>query len=101
MASNNNVVISKLEVLELSGGGFFVAHNDRYGYLSTDEALMAVAHFMITKQPHHWLKSKSQREQEDDAALNSFKQRRLEASEVDLRKVPAFITIPKTNEVQQ
>lgn len=101
MVSNNNVVISKLEVLELSGAGFFVAHNDRYAYLSTDEALMAVAHFMITKQPHHWLKSKSQREQEDDAALNSFKQRRLEASEVDLRKVPAFITIPKANEVQQ
>ena len=101
MVSNNNVVVSKLEVLELSGSGFFVAHNDRYGYLSTDEALMVVAHFMVTKQPHHWLKSKSQREQEDDAALNSFKQRRLEASEVDLRKVPAFITIPKTNEVQQ
>ena len=100
MVSNNNVVISKLEVLELSGGGFFVAHNDRYAYLSTDEALMVVAHFMVTKQPHHWLKSKSQREQEDDAALNSFKQRRLEVSEVDLRKVPAFITTPKTNEVQ-
>lgn len=100
MVSNNNVVVSKLEVLELSGGGFFVAHNDRYGYLSTDEALMVVAHFMVTKQPHHWLKSKSQREQEDDAALNSFKQRRLESSEVDLRKVPAFITTPKTNEVQ-
>ena len=100
MVSNNNVVISKLEVLELSGGGFFVAHNDRYGYLSTDEALMVVAHFMVTKQPHHFLRSKSQREQEDDAALNSFKQRRLESSEVDLRKVPAFITTPKTNEVQ-
>ena len=94
MVSNNNIVISKLEVLELSGGGFFVAHNDRYAYLSTDEALMAVAHFMVTKQPHHWLKSKSQREQEDDAALNSFKQRRLESSEVDLRKVPAFLTVP-------
>ena len=100
MASNNNVVISKLEVLELSGGGFFVAHNDRYGYLSTDEALMVVAHFMVTKQPHHFLRSKSQREQEDDAALNSFKQRRLESSEVDLRKVPAFITTPKAREVQ-
>lgn len=100
MISNKNVIISKIEVLELSGGGFFVAHNDRYGYLSTDEALMVVAHFMVTKQPHHWLKSKSQREQEDDAALNSFKQRRLESSEVDLRKVPAFITTPKTNEVQ-
>ena len=55
---------------------------------------MAVARFMVTKQPHHWLKSKSQREQEDDAALNSFKQRRLESSEVDLRKVPAFLTVP-------
>ena len=94
MLTNGNVVISKLEVLELSGGGFFVAHNDRYAYLSKDEALMVVAHFMVTKQPHHWLKSKSQREQEDDAALNSFKQRRLESSEVDLRKVSAFLTVP-------
>ena len=93
--SNDNIQISKLEVIELSGGSYFVAHNDRYAYLSKDEALMVVAHFMITKQDHHWLKSKSQREQEDDAALKSFNERRFESSEKDLRKVPAFLTAPK------
>lgn len=97
MLSNENIPISKLEIIELSGGYIFVAHNDRYAYLSKDEALMVVAHFMVTKQPHHWLKSKSQREQEDDAALNQFKQRRLESSEVDLRKLPVFLTTPKTS----
>ena len=93
--SNENIQISKLEVIELSGGAYFVAHNDRYAYLSKDEALMVVAHFMITKQDHHWLKSKHQREQEDETALKLFKEKRFESSEIDLRKVPAFLTAPR------
>ena len=101
MLSNNEIIISKMEILELSGCSYFVAHNDRYAYLSKDEALMVVAHFMVTKQDHHWLKSKNQREQEDEAALKSFKERRLESSEKDLRKVPAFLTTPKASEVTQ
>lgn len=83
MISNNDVIISKLEVYELSGGGYFVARNDRYAHLTKDEALMVVAHFMVTKQDHHWLKSKHQREQEEEARLKVFAQNRIET---DLRK---------------
>lgn len=64
MLSNNEVIISKLEVCELSGGGFFIARNDRYAHLSKDEALMVIANFIINKTDHHWLKSENQRKQE-------------------------------------
>lgn len=86
MLSNEEVVIGKVELLELSGGSFFVGHNDKYAILSPDEALMALAHFIIKKQAHGWLKSENQRIQEDEIRVKNLRG----TIERDLRKQMYF-----------
>lgn len=97
MLSNQEVPVSKLEVIELSGGGFFVARNDRYAHLSADEALMVVAHFIIKKQDHHFLKSENQRIQEEEIRRKNYTEIRIEK---DVRKYPALTANLIPEEIQ-
>lgn len=65
MLSDDDKIISKMEVIELSGGGFFVARGKKYAHLSKDEAMFAIATFLVKKEDHHWMKSKEERETEN------------------------------------
>lgn len=87
MLSNESVIVSKLEIYELSGGAFFVSRNDRYAHLSPDEALMVTANFIINKKDHHWLKSENQRKLETELREKNFR----ENYEKDIRKINSTI----------